>query len=459
MNLNEQSSYLKSVVDTMMDGLMVVDTNGTIVSLNRAIEILTGYSKKELIGKDCSILACDICFRSFHGTTVKHCILFKRGKFFRERCKLKRKDGTSLMVLKNATLLKNGNGQVIGGVETLTDITEIVEKDRKIEHLQRIFTQKDGLAGIKGKSASMQRVFELVKNAANCDFPVIIYGESGTGKEQVASAIHKLGRRRKKPYIKVNCSALNESLLESELFGHVKGAFTGADRMRKGRFEVAHGGDLFLDEVGDIPLSTQVKLLRVLQEKEIERVGDQTPIKTDVRVISATHRDLQELQNRKMFRDDLFYRLNVVPIHIPPLRDRKEDLPLLVDTFFNELRVKTGKPIKVISREVMDALWTYHWPGNIRELINAMEYAFVTCGGEIIDICHLPDILVCSEGRRIFRVPFDEGDSTKKRVISVLKQAHGNKNEAAKILGISRQALWKRIKKYKIEVRKTISTS
>jgi len=303
----------------------------------------------------------------------------------------------------------------------------------------------------------MLRVFELVRGAAGSDSPVIIYGETGTGKEEVASAIHKLGNRRKGPFVKVSCAALSESLLESELFGHVKGAFTGADRLRKGRFEVAHGGDIFLDEIGDIPLSTQVKLLRVLQEKEIERVGDQTPIKIDVRVISATHRDLQDLIEKEKFRYDLFYRLNVISIYIPPLRERKEDLPLLIETFINELRFKTNKPIKGTSREAMEAIWAYSWPGNIRELINALEYAFVICSGEIINVSHLPDAVISSEGRHILRVPPEQDHSVKKQVIAALEQAHGKKNEAAKILGISRQALWKRISKYGIEVRKTIT--
>jgi PAS domain S-box-containing protein len=456
--LGEQSSYLKSVVDTMMDGLMVVDPEGTIISVNHAMEALTGHTKGELIGKDCSILDCDACFRSSRKGKTKHCVLFERRNSFRERCTLKRKNGTRLVVLKNATLLKDSEGRVIGGVETLTDLSEIVEKDRKIERLHRMFTKKDGLAGIKGKSPAMQRVFELIRNAAKSDFPVIIYGESGTGKEIVAAAIHRLGRRRKAPFVKVNCAALSESLLESELFGHVKGAFTGADRLRKGRFEVADGGDIFLDEVGDIPLSTQVKLLRVLQEREIERVGDQTPIKISVRVISATHRDLQQLVEKEAFRDDLFYRLNVIPITIPPLRERKEDLPLLVETFIRELRVKTEKPIKGISREAMEAVWTYPWPGNIRELINALEYAFVTCSGMLIDVSHLPDPVVSDEGMKAPRGPLAGDDPVKMQVIAALRQAHGEKNKAAAILGISRQTLWKRVRKYGIEVKKTITS-
>ena len=459
MILDEQSSYLKSVFDTMMDGLMVVDPEGTIVSVNQAMEALTGYSKKELIGKDCSVFDCDNCFRSSRGKKTKHCILFEREGFFRERCTLKRKNGTLLVVLKNATLLKDNKGQVIGGVETLTDLSEIIEKDRKIGHFHRMFTQKDGLAGIKGKSQSMQRVFELIRNAAKSDFPVIIYGESGTGKEMVAAAIHRLGRRRKAPFIKVNCAALSESLLESELFGHVKGAFTGADRLRKGRFETAHGGEIFLDEVGDMPLPIQVKLLRVLQEKEIERVGDQKPIKISVRVISATRRDLQQLVEKDEFRDDLFYRLNVIPINIPPLRERKEDLPLLVETFIRELQAKTEKPIKGISREAMEAMWAYTWPGNIRELINALEYAFVTCSERVIDISNLPDTVLYAEGIRMPRPPHSgEDDPIKMQVLAALKQAKGEKKKAAEILGISRQALWNRIRKYGIEVQKTITS-
>jgi len=457
MFLNEQSSYLKSVIDTMMDGLMVVDPKGTIVSVNRAMEVLTGYSKNELIGRDCSVLACDTCFQTVQGKRVKRCSLFDQGSIYKVRCTLRKKDGGSLVVLKNATVLKDENERVIGGVETLTDLSQIVEKDRKIAHFQNIFTKKDGLAGIKGKSFAMQRVFELIRNAAKTDFPVLIYGESGTGKEKAASAIHRLGRRRKGSFITVTCAALSESLLESELFGHVKGAFTGADRLRKGRFEVADGGDIFLDEIGDVPLSTQVKLLRVLQEKEIERVGDQSPIKIDVRVISATHRNLRKRMEEERFRHDLFYRLNVIPITIPPLRERKEDLPLLVDSIMNDLRAKTEKPINRIGREAMEALYAYSWPGNIRELINALEYSFVICPEGTIDASHLPDMVVSVTGGPSGRQG-EEPLSDKQKVVAALEEAGGKKSEAAKRLGISRQALWKRIKKYGIEVNTTIST-
>jgi two-component system response regulator HydG len=476
---NEDSAYLKTVFDTMMDGLMVVNQKGTIRFVNKAMEVLTGYSKGELIGKDCTVIGCDICFRSAHGKTVKHCVLFRSGKIFKERCTLIKKNGTPLVVWKNATVLRDENGQVVGGVETLTDMTEILEKDQKIAHFSHVFTKKDGLAGIKGKSRIMQHVFELVRGAAKSDFPVIIFGESGTGKEKVASAIHKLGNRRRGPLVKVNCAALSETLLESELFGHVRGAFTGADRLRKGRFEVAHGGDIFLDEIGDMPLATQVRLLRVLQEMEIERVGDHTPISIDVRVLSATHQDLWELVKKGKFREDLYYRLNVIAVHIPPLRERKEDLPLLIEAFLSELRAKTGKQIEGISRHAMRVLRVYSWPGNIRELINALEYAFVVCPGETIHFRHLPKSVTSSHKR----MPYMSGDfpsredtlgalerwdrnekwpgrdvSDIEQVILALEEANGKKNEAANILGISRQALWKKIRKYGIEVKKIITT-
>jgi transcriptional regulator with PAS, ATPase and Fis domain len=295
----------------------------------------------------------------------------------------------------------------------------------------------------------MQDVFDLISDAAVSDAPIIIYGESGTGKELVAAAIHKLGKRNGGPFVKVNCAALSESLLESELFGHVKGAFTGAEKTRKGRFELAHSGDIFLDEIGEIPPSMQVKILRVLQEKEFERVGDSSPIKVDVRVISATHRNLEEMISHDEFRDDLFYRLNVIPIRLPPLRERREDLPLLVDHFLEENRLKSGKDISGLSNDAMELLLEYHWPGNIRELINAMEYAFVVCRNEYVDVGHLP------QGIATEKRPSKSNNKLKKkdlhneteRVLEALRLSGGKKSHAANLLGVSRQALWKKMKK------------
>jgi two-component system response regulator HydG len=456
----EHGHYWETVIDTMMDGLMVVDPEGIIVAINKAMEQVTGYSREELIGQSCSVLDCDTCFRSRARGGGKHCELFKEGRVRRCKCVLRRKDGSPLHVLKNAAILKDDSGTVIGGVETLTDLSEVVAKERVISRLRRELGSKDGFHGILGKSPAMRRVFDLISSAAQSEAPVVIYGESGTGKELVAAAIHRLSMRRKGPFVKVNCAALNESLLESELFGHVKGAFTGADRTRIGRFEAASGGDIFLDEIGDLPLSTQVKLLRVLQEKEIEKVGDQRPVAIDVRIIAATNKNLKRLMEAERFREDLYYRIGVIPIHLPPLRQRRDDIPLLVDAAMNRLRLKTEKPVTGINETALELMIGYDWPGNVRELINVMEYAFVLCsGGEILPQ-HLPahmsgmvspEIL---EGRSRMeeRLPGDE----KRQLLEALEKADGNKSEAARLLGISRVTLWKRLKDFEIKVEKTV---
>jgi two-component system response regulator HydG len=283
---------------------------------------------------------------------------------------------------------------------------------------------------------------------------VVIYGESGTGKELVASAIHRLSDRGNAPFIKVNCAALNENLLESELFGHTKGAFAGADKIRIGRFEAADQGTILLDEIGDLPLSTQTKLLRVLQEQEIERVGDHQPVPIDVRLISATNQDLNILMDEGKFRNDFYYRIGVIPIIIPPLRQRLEDLPLLLNTFLERGRLKSNKEIKGMSTEAIDLLFSYHWPGNIRELINVIDYSFVICPGGEITPEHLPvnfrnrSDLNTTDKRRQY------SEDRRQQLLDALHQSGENKSEAARILGISRVTLWKQLKKYKITVDK-----
>jgi len=248
-------------------------------------------------------------------------------------------------------------------------------------------------------------------------------------------------------------------LLESELFGHVKGAFTGADRTRMGRFEAANYGDIFLDEIGDLPLSTQAKLLRVLQEKEIEKVGDHTPIRVDVRVLSATNKDLNKLMAEERFRDDLYYRIGVIPIYLPPLRDRPEDIPLLIEAFIQRIHIKTRKPIQGIDKDALGLLSRYEWPGNVRELINVIEYAFVLCTGEEILPSHLPVTIIggsqsFSVGKPSVRSQRDSDD--RETLLEALKQTHGNKSDAARLLGISRVTLWKRLKAHGIQVEKTV---
>jgi two-component system response regulator HydG len=421
-----------------------VDADGMIVSVNRATEVITGYTREELIGSPCTILRCDNCSARCAEDKGFSCDLFDTNRVERRRCNMRKKDGTVLPIMKNASALVSNDGKVTGAVETIMDLSEIVQRDERIARLSSILKRKDSFQGIIGKCRAMQAVFDLITDAAQSNAPIIIYGESGTGKELLAEAIHNLGMRKHGPFVKVNCAALSESLLESELFGHVKGAYTGADRTRKGRFELAHKGDLFLDEIGDIPLSMQVKILRVLQEKEFERVGDSAPIRVDVRIISATHRDLPDMIGKELFREDLFYRLNVIPIRLPPLRERLEDLPPLIAHLLEKNRLITGKAIHDISSEAMETLMRHHWPGNIRELINAFDYAFVVCRTNCIEAANLPET-ISAKHTEPRGTPKRDDRGEVELVLDALGQAGGKKAEAAKLLGISRQALWKKM--------------
>jgi two-component system, NtrC family, response regulator HydG len=455
------NQYWKTVVDTIKEGIFIVDREGLIVSINKAMAPLFGYKEKELIGKPCSVLECNMCNIVRDQSGQHWCKLFKAGEIKMKRCTMKKKNGLPLHLLKNASLLHDGTGKVIGAVESLTDVTEIIEKDNQIEEFRRQLRSKDGFYGLLGVSPSMTKVFDLITNAARSDAPVIIFGESGTGKELAAEALHESGPRKGKPYIKVNCAALSESLLESELFGHVKGAYTGAYRDREGRFEAAHGGDIFLDEIGDLPLSTQVKLLRVLEEKVIERVGDHRPIAINVRIISATNKDLKALVAKGLFREDLFFRINVIPIHLPPLRERREDIPLLADSFFRRTKLKSGKPINGISKETMEVLMTYDWPGNVRELKSTLEYAFVTCPENLIQPIHLPIHISHGFGKKpeSERPVVNSRDKKKQELIEALRHSKGNQSEAARILGISRVTIWNRMKEFRLEPKRNIEES
>ncbi|MGA8181037.1 MAG: sigma 54-interacting transcriptional regulator [Desulfobacterales bacterium] len=449
---HEMNEYWKTVVDTIQDGIMIVDKAGTIVSANKAFEKITGYDQTQIIGEPCTRLNCHTCEAAREKRGDHWCVLFRIGAVRQNRCAVQRADGSYITVLKNASLLYDNHSKVIGAVETLTDISELLKKEIQIEAFRRELSSRDGFQGILGDSGPMHQVFDLISNAARSDAPVIIFGESGTGKELVAAAIHNSGSRHQKPYLKVNCAALNASLLESELFGHVKGAFTGAFQNRKGRFEAAQGGDIFLDEIGDLPLSTQVKLLRVLEEKVIERVGDNRSVHIDVRIISGTNRNLKDLVDSGLFREDLFYRINVIPIIIPPLRDRRSDIPLLAESFFRRIRLKNDKNIQAISNLAMETLMNYAWPGNVRELKSALEYAFVTCNGVTIEPQHLPPD-VFQNNLRISQkqnITLDRNEIQKHLLINALKQTSGNQTHAARILGVSRITVWNRMKKYGI---------
>lgn len=444
--------YWKSVLNTIREGLLVIDPSGVIISANSAAEKITGYTTDELIGESCRILNCTGCEIYGTGRTGQWCSLFQHGNVRDKKCLITKKDGLAADVMKSATVLTDEEGSVIGAVETLTDISETVRKEYEIISLRKACRLDQGFHGLLGESGSMLRLFEVIGNVAGTDTPVMIQGPSGTGKELVARAIHESSSRSANPYIQVNCSALNENLLESELFGHVKGAFTGAERDRVGRFEAAQGGTIFLDEIGDISFALQTKLLRVLEQNQIERVGDHQPVPVDVRLITATNKNLESLVAKGLFREDLFFRINVFPIECPPVSERRDDIPLIVGEFIQREAEKSGKPIKGIMPNAMEKLMAYSWPGNVREIRNAIEYAFVLCAEGLIRMEHLP--------AKIVHFKDDPGEkrdmqqtTVRQDTIRALKACGGNQSRAAEYLGVSRVTVWNRIKKFEIDLK------
>ena len=451
--------YCRDIVEIMQEGLLVVADDGTIQMVNKALEDITGYSREELLGQPCTIFKCDACKLIRGGPGGSWCKLFKHREQIKRKCHLARKDGSYVTAIKTATVLCDEQGQILGAVEIVTDISELDRMDRELKQLSRTLDEETTFQGMIGRSSRMKNVFELVEKAAQSDFPVFISGESGTGKELVAQAIHKLSPRTQQPYMQVNCAALNESLLESELFGHVKGAFTGAMQHRKGRFEAADKGSIFLDEIGDLPMSTQVKLLRVLETKSFERVGENRTISVDLRLITATNKNLPELISAGRFREDLFYRINVIPIILPPLRERKEDIPHLADFFIQMLSRKNKKNIRGINPEAMRIFMNYSWPGNIRELKSALEYSYVLTDGPMIQPGHLPENMLKDTQPQAVH-PHEEGISNmqqqKQELIKALKQSRGNKSQAARMLGINRVTVLNRMRRFGIDLQKDV---
>lgn len=441
--LLKDPKFLGDIFETMRDGLMVVDQVGTILLFNRAAEEITGYRREEVIGKSCTTLDSDSCVILTEAGNKRTCDIFRKGVLFNRQCRIRSRTGSPVYLMKNAAVLKGSNGEIIGAVESLTNITSLYMKELEIQELKQELRDEARFMDMLGKSTCMQKLYEQVRNAAKSEAPVLICGESGTGKDLVASAIHALSRRKDGPYIKMNCAALNEYLLESELFGHKKGSFTGAINDRIGRFEAAHKGSFFLDEIGDMPLSMQAKLLRVIEEKIIERVGEHKPIPVNTRLISATNKDLHNLVVKGKFREDLFYRVNSIFIHVPALRERADDIPAIVSHYIKKISHINNKEIRRISPHALEVITNFNWPGNVRQLINALEHSAITCRHGAIEVSDLPDYVFSEQ-----KTERTESCIDRERIRTVLSMFKGNKSLAAKHLGISRVTLWKKLKEF-----------
>ena len=442
MKRRETDEFFNVILNSIADGVFTTDNGGKITFMNKAAEEITGFLSKEAIGHQCfEVFRADIC--------LSRCALKETLKTKKEIINLPatilKKGGQKVPISISTAVLKNERGQIIGGVETFRDLSAI-------EELKKELSQKYTLGDIISKNHLIHDIFSILPNIAESDSTVLIQGASGTGKELFAKAIHNLGRRKTKPFIKVNCGALPDTLLESELFGYIKGAFTDAKKDKPGRFALANGGSIFLDEVGDMSPSLQVKLLRVLQEKEYEPLGSTSPRKTDVRIIAATNKDLSKLVYEAKFRDDLYYRLNVVKIDLPPLSQRREDIPLLIDAFIQKFNAKMGKQITGVSDQALRLLLNQDFPGNVRELENIIEHAFVICGGNRIDVDCLPKELTMRQEEPSSSalveqdLPFEKAEA--EVVKKTLEKNKGNRVKVAQELGISRATLWRKIKRY-----------
>jgi PAS domain S-box-containing protein len=442
MKKREPEAFFNVILNSIADGVFTTDNDGKITFMNKAAEEITGFLSGEAIGHHCfEIFRADIC--------LSRCALKETLKTKKDIINLPatilKKGGQKVPISISTAVLKNERGQIIGGVETFRDLSAI-------EELKKELSQNYTLGDIVSKNHLIHDIFSILPNIAESDSTVLIQGASGTGKELFAKAIHNLGRRKARPFIKVNCGALPDTLLESELFGYIKGAFTDARKDKPGRFALANGGTILLDEVGDMSPSLQVKLLRVLQEKEYEPLGSTSPRKTDVRIIAATNKDLSKLVSESLFREDLYYRLNVVRIDLPSLSQRREDIPFLIDAFIQKFNAKMGKQITSVSDQALRLLLNHDFPGNVRELENILEHAFVICGGNRIDVDCLPKELTLKQGETDSLVSVKEEHPFERAEAEIVKRAleksRGNRVKAAQELGISRATLWRKIKRY-----------
>ncbi len=437
--------FFKVILGSIADGVFTVDNQRLITSFNKAAERISGVPASQAIGRHCyEIFHSDICETG--------CMLADTMKTGREAIdvpvRILDSAGKKVPISISTSILRDDEGNVLGAVETFRDLSTI---ERLRKDLERTYTFED----IISKSPKMHKLFAILPDVAESESTVLIQGPSGSGKELFAHAVHNLSPRRNENYVVINCGTLPPTLFESELFGHTKGAFTDAKRDKPGKIARADGGTVFFDEIGELPLSTQVKLLRLLQNREYERLGDTIPVKADIRVIAATNRHLQELVAQGKFRDDLYFRLAVVKFDLPSLKERREDIPYLVDHFVRQFNARKGKNIIGVSPELIEILMRHDFPGNVRELENIIEYGFAICRGRILDTEHLPNEIISSqtfkskEGNSPLFNIIDEENHIKE----ALNKHRGNLNSSAQELRMHRTTLWRKMKKYGIDQR------
>lgn len=435
--LAQRDNY-EAIFDSMTDGLAIVGADQVVKMCNTAFYTITGLRRDDVIGQTLSKLCCTNESCGLNQAIQKTLVSGKPVKD--DAMDILRRDGTKVPAVFSTSILRNKHGEPTGIVVLFRDISIV-------EELQKKLFERNHFHSLIGGNYLMQEVYELIEAVAPTDATVLIGGESGTGKELVANAVHFNSSRANGPFVKVSCAALSETILESELFGHVKGAFTGAYRDRVGRFEQADGGSLFLDEISEIGPAVQVKLLRVLQEREIERVGDTKTRQVDVRIIAATNKDLKQRVQEGLFREDLYYRLKVVAIDMPPLRLRKQDIPLLVAHFIKKLNVTYKKAVTGIAPAALNMLMEYSWEGNVRELENALAHAFVKARTAVLLPVDFPHEL-----RQVAAVSANKaGASTRldrEYLLEMLQRSGGNRTRAARAMGIDRTTLWRHLKKH-----------
>lgn len=431
------------VIESVTEGVIAVDLDNRIRFFNQAAEKITGFSREEALQSYCfDILRTNIC----QGLCVLEETLRRKQGIVNMPAIIINKDGKEVPVSISTSLLYDDAEKVIGGIETFRDLS-VEEALRK--EIKKSYTFQHMVS----KNVEMQKIFSILPDIAESGVPVLIEGESGTGKELVARAIHDLSPVRQGPFVEINCAAIPETLLESEFFGYVKGAFTDAKNDKHGRIFMADGGTLFLDEIGELPQPLQAKLLRVIEDKELTPLGAVKPIKVNVRFVAATNRDLSKMMEAGTFRKDLYFRLNVAKIELPPLKKRREDIPLLIENFIEKLNLLRKKNIAGVSSEVVSILMRYAFPGNVRELENILEFASILCKGRIIEKEHLPRELLESLPNNVAgeEMPLSPIEEAEAKILRRLLERYGNRTRVAKEIGVSRTTLWRKLKRYGIE--------